>query len=76
MVVNWEVDIILQWSLGWGTRRDFLLPPPDFIAGCAVWLWTLALYRQQKRVRIAAQGGDEVAAQKVLLQAFIPLIAW
>ena len=71
---NWKVDIILQWTLGWGLRKDVLLPPPDFLAGIVTCVWVVWLWRNQRRVRAAAQDGDVDAASKVLLQAFVPLV--
>lgn len=76
---NWEVDIILQWTLGWGLRKDALLPPPDFLAGCVVCIWVVCLYVHQRRVRVLAQSGATEAertsaARHVLLPAFTPML--
>ena len=72
----WDLDLILQWSLGWGVEDKVLVPPPDALRAALVLVWIFTLLCNQRKLRRAAQAGDEAAARSVVLPAFSPLLKW
>ena len=74
--VKWEVDLILQWTLGFGETDEPLLPPPDAIAGLILCLWAALLKYNQRSIKRTAEDGDPVSSRSLILPYFSRILTW
>lgn len=65
-MVRWEVDLILQWSLGFGEASNPLLPPPDAMAGGILCVWAVVLKLNQRAIRRSVEEGNASARALIL----------
>ncbi len=74
--VQWEVDLILQWTLGFGEADEPLLPPPDALAGLILCLWAAIVKYNQRTIKATAEEGDVVSSQSLILPYFSRVLTW
>ena len=69
------MDLILQWSLGFGEASNPLLPPPDAMAGGILCVWAVVLKLNQRAIRRSVEEGN-ASARALILPYFGRVLTW